>query len=413
MGTILWEWIDMATRWLHVIAGIAWIGSSFYFVHLDASIKKRSELPRGAGGEAWQVHGGGFYHMVKYLVAPERMPDDLTWFKWEAYTTVLSGVALMVIVYYFSAELYLIDGAVLDLPVWAAVLISVIGLALGWLVYDRLCKSPLGNDDNRLAAVGFVFLVVLAFLFTLIFSGRGAYMQMGALVGTMMVANVFLVIIPNQKKVVTTLLGGGDPDPKLGREAKQRSMHNNYLTLPVLFLMISNHYPLAFASRFNWLIFAVVLIVGALIRHFYNERHAGRPNPWWTWAVATGGMLLIVWLSTAQRGLEAVDTAAATESGAGGPAGIDPIEVENLVLGYCSMCHAEEPLWEGMASPPKGVMLDTPERIRRHAREIYLQAVLTDAMPPGSVADLDPADRRLLGAWYEAGASMGDGDAGQ
>ena len=410
MSAILWEWIDMATRWLHVIAGIAWIGSSFYFVHLDASIKKRAELPKGAGGEAWQVHGGGFYHMVKYLVAPERMPDVLTWFKWEAYTTFLSGFALLVIVYYFSAELYLVDAAVLDLPVWGAVLLSVLGLALGWLVYDRLCKSPLGDDDNRLAGVGFVFLVVLAFLFTLIFSGRGAYMQMGSLVGTMMVANVFFVIIPNQKKVVETLIAGGEPEPRLGREAKQRSMHNNYLTLPVLFLMISNHYPLAFASRFNWLIFAVVLIVGAVIRHFYNERHAGRPNPWWAWGVATVGMLLVVWLSTAQPALEAVETAEAAEAE---PVDVDPVDVENIVLGYCSMCHAEEPLWEGMASPPKGVLLDTPERIRRNAHEIYLQAVLTDAMPPGSVADLAPEDRRILGAWYEAGAPMGEGGSGE
>lgn len=411
MGGILWEWIDLATRWLHVVAGIAWIGSSFYFVHLDASIKKGPELPRGAGGEAWQVHGGGFYHMVKYLVAPDRMPDVLTWFKWEAYATWLSGFGLLVIVYYFSAELYLIDAAVLDLPVWGAVLMSVLGLALGWLVYDRMCKSPLGNDDNRLAAVGFVFLVVLAFLFTLIFSGRGAYMQMGALVGTMMVANVFFVIIPNQKKVVETLVAGDEPDPRLGKEAKQRSMHNNYLTLPVLFLMISNHYPLAFASRFNWLIFAVVLVVGALIRHFYNERHAGRPNPWWTWGVATVGMLLIVWLSTAQPALDAVETAQAAEVAE--PASVDPVEVENIVLGYCSMCHAEEPLWEGMAVAPKGVLLDTPDRIRRHAREIYLQAVLTDAMPPGSIADLAPEDRRILGAWYEAGAPMGEGAGGQ
>ena len=401
MAAIVWEWLDMSTRWLHVIAGIAWIGSSFYFVHLDSSIRRREGLPAGAGGEAWQVHGGGFYHMTKYLVAPERMPEDLTWFKWEAYATWLSGMALLVVIYYFGAELYLIDRHVLDLPVWGAVVISLVGLALGWLVYDGLCKSPLGRNDVQLAAAGFVFLVALAFVFTLIFSGRGAYMQMGSLIGTMMVANVFLVIIPNQKKVVADLIAGRTPDPSLGQQAKQRSLHNNYLTLPVLFVMISNHYPLAFASRWNWVIFALVLVVGAVIRHFYNERHAGRPNPWWTWFVATAGMLLIVWLSTAAP----VGEAATAEAGVAASE-IDVVEVENVVLSRCSMCHAEEPFWEGIVAPPKGVMLDSAERIRQHAADIHLQSVLTHAMPPGNVTELEPAERALLAAWYAAGAPL-------
>ncbi len=401
MGPILWAWIDFSVRWLHVIAGIAWIGSSFYFVHLDSSLKRRDGLPEGAGGEAWQVHGGGFYHMIKYLVAPARMPDDLTWFKWEAYTTWLSGFALLVIIYYFSAELYLIDDHVLPLPVWGAVAISILGLILGWVVYDRLCKSPLGSNDNALAAAGFVFLVALAYGFTWLFSGRGAYMQMGAIIGTIMAANVLLIIIPNQKVVVADLIAGRSPDPQLGEQAKQRSLHNNYLTLPVLFLMISNHYPLAFASRFNWLILALVLVVGAVIRHFYNERHAGRPNPWWTWAVAGAGMLLIVWLSAATP-----PAAAGNGSASAVPVPVDVVEVENVVLARCSMCHAEEPLWDGMAAPPKGVMLDTPERIRQHAGPIHMQAVLTHAMPPGNVTEIEPAERALLGAWYDAGAPM-------
>jgi uncharacterized membrane protein len=399
MTAILWAWIDFSVRWLHVIAGIAWIGSSFYFVHLDSSIKQRDGLPKGAGGEAWQVHGGGFYHMIKYLVAPETMPDNLTWFKWEAYATWASGLALLIIVYYFGAELYLIDNHVLELPVWGAVTISVIGLIAGWMVYDLLCKSPLGDNDTGLAAVGFVFLVALAYVFTWLFSGRGAYMEMGAVIGTIMAANVLMVIIPNQKIVVADLIAGRTPDPKLGYVAKQRSMHNNYLTLPVLFVMISNHYPLAFASRFNWLILALVLVVGAVIRHFYNERHAGRPNPWWTWFVAAAGMLLIVWLSTAAPPAEAGDESAATA-----PAEVDVAEVDNVVLSRCSMCHTEEPLWEGIVAPPKGVMLDTPERIHQHAGPIHMQAVLTHAMPPGNITEIEPAERALLGAWYDAGA---------
>jgi uncharacterized membrane protein len=397
MEIILWTWVDFALRWLHVIAGIAWIGSSFYFVHLDSSLQRRDGLPDGAGGEAWQVHGGGFYHMVKYLVAPARMPDQLTWFKWEAYTTWISGFFLLVVLYYASAELYLVDPLAFANPVWVAVAVSLALLILGWIVYDVLCRSPLGASEAGLSAAGFVFLVALAWLCTQLFSGRGAYMQMGALIGTIMVANVFFVIIPNQKKVVAALLSGQKPDPALGEQAKQRSMHNNYLTLPVVFLMISNHYPLSFASRWNWVIFALVLVVGAVIRHFYNVRHRGLPNPWWTWGVAAAGMALIVVLS------------------AGGPshgerAAVGPgqevtfADVESIVLSRCSMCHAAEPLWPGIAAPPKGVMLDHPELIRLQAREIYLQAAASDAMPPANVTELEPEERGMLAAWYEAGA---------
>ena len=399
MEIVIWEWIDFSIRWLHVVAGIAWIGSSFYFVHLDLSLKQAEGMPEGAGGEAWQVHGGGFYHMVKYLVAPRRMPDSLTWFKWEAYTTWLSGMALLVVVYYMAAELYLIDRSVLDLAPWAAVAVSVGGLALGWAVYDLLCRSPLGRNDVALAVVGFAFLVVLAYAFTLIFSGRGAFMQMGALIGTMMVANVFMVIIPNQRKVVAALIAGGAPDPELGRVAKQRSLHNNYLTLPVIFVMIGNHTPLAFAGRWNWLILAIVLVLGAVIRHFFNQRHKGAPTPWWTWGwtwgVALAGMLAIVWLS-AQPAATSEEASAAPE--------LDLAAVEEIVLSRCSMCHAAEPFWEGIVAPPKGVILETPEQIRLRSRAIGLQAVHTHAMPPGNVTEIEDGERRMLAAWIAAGA---------
>ena len=394
MTGILWEWAEMAVRWLHVIAGIAWIGSSFYFIALDLSLKQRAGLPEGAGGEAWQVHGGGFYNMVKYLVAPARMPDELTWFKWEAYTTWLSGMGLLVLVYYLQAELFMIDGAVLDLSPAMAVVISLGGLALGWIVYDLLCRSPLGRNDTALALVGFVFLVALAWLFTLVFSGRGMIMQMGALIGTMMVANVFLLIIPNQKKVVADLIAGRTPDPKLGQQAKQRSLHNNYLTLPVIFTMIANHYPLAFASRWNWLILAVVLVIGAVIRHFFNVKHKTGKGPLWTWGAAAAGLAAIVWLS-AQPATE-VEAAAAAE--------VDFAEVESVVLSRCSMCHAAEPLWEGLTVPPKGVVLETQAQIRAHARAIRMQAVMTHAMPPGNITFIEEEERRVLAAWLAAGA---------
>ena len=398
---VFWEFLDMSVRWLHVIAGIAWIGSSFYFVHLDSSIKKIEGLPAGAGGEAWQVHGGGFYHMVKYMVAPAKMPEELTWFKWEAYATWMSGFALLVIVYYFSAELYLIDAHVLDLSPWLAILISVLGLALGWIAYDLLCKSPIGENEVVLAAVGFVFLVVLAFVFTYIFSARGAYMQMGALIGTIMAANVLMIIIPNQRVVVDDLIAGREPDPKYGFIAKQRSMHNNYLTLPVLFVMISNHYPLVYASRFNWLILALILVMGAVIRHFYNVRHRGEPSPWWTWAAATVLALLVIGLSSMRPPASGSDEAAVPS-----PAPVTFAAVEEIVISRCSMCHAAEPLWEGVPAPPKGVILETPLQIRLQADDINAQSVRSHAMPPSNITEMEPEERAILAAWIEAGASI-------
>ncbi len=393
MEIILWQWLDMSIRWFHVIAGIAWIGSSFYFVHLDLGLKPREALPKGAAGEAWQVHGGGFYHMVKYLVAPAAMPDVLTWFKWEAYATWLSGMALMAVVYYMAAELYLIDPAVLELSGAAAVVISLAGLAAGWLVYDGLCRSPLGRSDSALAGAGFCFLAALSYGFTLVFSGRGAFMEMGALIGTMMVANVFLIIIPNQRKVVAELIAGRSPDPALGRAAKQRSLHNNYLTLPVIFVMIANHYPLTFAGPWNWLMLTIVLVIGAVIRHFFNQRHKGEPSPWWCWAVAAAGLAAMVWLS-----------ARPAVMATGAEADMDMAEVESIIASRCAMCHAEQPLWPGMASPPKGVVLETQAQIRLRAKEIGLQVVHTRAMPPGNITEIPDQERRQLAVWIAAGA---------
>ena len=399
------DWVSLIVRWIHLITGIAWIGASFYFIHLDASLRRSGGLPAGVGGEAWQVHGGGFYRMQKYLVAPAELPQHLTWFKYEAYSTWLSGFVLLGLIYYLSADLYLIDPAVMDLPVWGAILISVASLALGWVIYDRLCRSPLGANTALLCALGFVFLVAATWGYTRVFSGRGAYIHAGALIGTIMVANVFFVIIPNQKIVIADLIAGRRPDPALGAQAAQRSLHNNYLTLPALFLMISNHYPLSFATRWNWLIVGLVLIIGAVIRHFYNVRHAGRPSPWWTWGVAAAGMALVVWLSAARPGGEERAAAQAPEP-------VAFAEVENIVLSRCSMCHAAEPFWEGIVAPPKGVRLDTPEMIRKHAREIQRQATLTHAMPPGNITEISPEERQILAAWIAAGAPI-DGEAEQ
>ena len=395
MESVLTEWLSLIVRWLHVVAGIAWIGSSFYFIHLDLSLKRRPDLPQGVQGDAWQVHGGGFYHMVKYLVAPARMPDELTWFKWEAYTTWLSGFALLVIVYYLGAELYLIDKSVLDLTATTAAAVAFGSLVVAWLLYEALCRSPLGRHEVTLALIGYVFLVALTYGFTHVFSGRGAFTQIGALIGTIMVANVFVIVIPNQKKTVAALLAKQEPNPKWGEEAKQRSVHNNYLTLPVVFLMIANHYPLMFATRFNWLIVAIVLAIGPVIRHFFNSRHEGKGSPWWTWGVAAAGMIAVAWLS----GLGPRDTATGARAER-----VTVAAAHNVVLSRCSMCHMEGPVWPGVHSPPKGVLLDGPENIRRHAHLIEINAVRSSAMPPGNITEMTPQERAILAAWLAAGA---------
>ncbi len=295
------EWISQILRWIHVITAIAWIGSSFYFIHLDLSLKKREGLPAGVGGEAWQVHGGGFYNMRKYLVAPAELPSELTWFKWESYSTWISGFFLLVWVYYLQADLYTIDPAVLALQPWQAASIGIGGLMVGWLVYDALCRSRLGRNDLALGVVLFLYILAATWLFTLVFNGRAAFLHAGAMIATWMTASVFLVIIPNQKKVVAALIAGRTPDPALGQQAKQRSTHNNYLTLPVIFLMLSNHYPLAWSSRYAVAIVGLVVLAGAVIRHFFNAQHAGKGSPWWTWGAAAACLGAAVYLSIAGK----------------------------------------------------------------------------------------------------------------
>jgi uncharacterized membrane protein len=392
MEVVILEALHVLARWLHVVAGITWIGTSFYFIALDLGLRQRPGLPNGVQGEAWQVHGGGFYNMVKYLVAPERMPDELTWFKWEAYTTWLSGMALMIVVYYMGAEFYLIDRDVMALEPWQAIGISLGGLVLTWLIYEGLCRSPLGRNDLLLAVVLFVWLVALTWGFGQLLSGRAAFNQIGALIGTIMVANVFVLIIPNQRKTVAALRAGDKPDPIWGKQAKTRSVHNNYLTLPVVFLMVSNHFPLLVTSSWGWLMVAIVLALGLVIRHFFNREHAGKGRPWWTWAVAAAGMFAVFWLSTldSEEMLSSLPPAPEFEV------------VEEIVLTRCVACHGDYVGWEGMLVAPKGVKLDTPERIRQHAGLIERFAVRATAMPPGNITEMTGDERRLLAAWLAA-----------
>jgi uncharacterized membrane protein len=396
---IFWDWMAFAVRWLHVITGIAWIGSSFYFVALDLGLRQRPGLPAGAHGEEWQVHGGGFYHIQKYLVAPAEMPEHLTWFKWESYATWLSGFAMLAIVYYAGADLFLIDRNVLDVSAPVAILISLACLASGWIVYDLLCRSPLRNHDTLLMLVLYGILVFMAWGLTHLFTGRAAFLHLGAITATIMSANVFMIIIPNQKIVVADLIAGRKPDPKYGKIAKTRSTHNNYLTLPVLFLMLSNHYPLAFGTQFNWIIASLVFLIGVLIRHFFNTQHARKGNPTWTWLAAAILFVIIMWLSTVPKvltGEQKVSSAAEVyTTSTHFPAARD------AVLGRCSMCHTQEPVYEGIYHAPKGVILDSDATIAEHAREIYLQAGRSHAMPPGNVTQITDQERALLVTWFE------------
>jgi uncharacterized membrane protein len=411
-NVIVWgAWLEFAVRWLHVITGIAWIGSSFYFIALDLGLHRDRNLATGADGEEWQVHGGGFYHIQKYLVAPDRMPEDLVWFKWESYATWLSGAALLGLVYYLGADLFLVDPNVADIAVWQAILISAGSLGLGWLLYDSLCRSRLGESPTTLMVLLYLVLVCLAWGYTHVFSGRAALLHLGAMTATIMTANVFMVIIPNQKIVVADLIAGRTPDPKYGKIAKLRSTHNNYLTLPVIFMMLSNHYPLAFATANTWIIASLVFLMGVTIRHWFNSVHARKGRPVWTWAATVALFLLIAWLSTAplfRAGSEEAASLPLTPMQQRFAAAAEFADVSDIVMGRCSMCHAAEPAHEGIPWPPKGVILDRPEEIARWAPQIYLQAGISHAMPPANVSYIEPEERAKIVAWYR-GVMRGDG----
>jgi uncharacterized membrane protein len=403
MDTIITEWVATLLRWAHLIAGIYWIGSSFYFMHIDAALKVAPDIPEGKGGEAWEVHGGGFYHVRKYLIAPDRLPDELIWHKWQSYATWITGFFLLVWIYYLGAELYLIDPAVLQLSIGAAIAASLMTLILGWLAYDLLCRSGLRKDERALAAAILVLIVAVTWLLAQIFGGRATLLHVGAMIATWMTGNVLMVIIPNQRKVVASLLAKETPDPALGKQAKQRSTHNNYLTLPVVFLMISSHAPLAFMSPSLPALVALVLIAGALVRHFYNLRNAGRGNHWWTFAVAALAMLVAAGLSVlgSPAGREAVGLAALEPAAVAGQAAA-PQEVADILIARCSMCHGPYPAWPGIGIAPKGVLLDTPEAVARHAGTIRAFAVLTRAMPPHNLTEMTEEERHALAAWLAA-----------
>jgi len=407
---VIWDWIGFTVRWLHVITAMAWIGASFYFIALDLMLKPAEGMPAGAYGEEWEVHGGGFYHTTKYLVAPERMPDHLTWHKWQSYSTWLSGAALLMIIYWVGGEIYLLDPNKVNLSLWQGILISGGSLTIGWLAYDQMCKSSLSDHPTVLMLILFAILVVMSWGYNQIFTGRAALLHLGAFTATIMTANVFFQIMPNQRIVVDDLKAGRTPDAKYGKIAKVRSTHNNYLTLPVVFLMLSNHYPLAFATEYSWIIASLIFLTGVTIRHYFNTMHATGSGPHWTWAVTVILMILIAWLSVAPM-LDKYETAEARdltpyEQKFASAQGFD--EAYDVVLGNCSMCHAREPFFsETMLWPPKGVVLETESDVARNAQQIFLHAGLSHAMPPpNAINTMTEENRMTIVAWYR-GATRG------
>jgi len=396
MSAALWDWINLLLRWAHVMLGIAWIGTSFHFIWLDASLRREEGQPEGVAGGAWMVHGGGFYHARKFLVAPPALPKELHWFKYEAYFTWVSGFLLLAAVYYLGASEYLIDPAVLALSPGAAIAISLGGLAAGWLCYDAMCRSPIRNDTMKLALGVFALALGAAYGFSQVFSGRAAFLHVGAFLGTIMSANVFFVIIPNQRKVVADLIAGRTPDPGLGEAAKQRSLHNNYLTLPVVLMMLSNHYPMLYARTGSWLYVGGVLLLGGLVRHYVNSKDSGRSGWWLHWLLPSAAVLAAAMIASTMD-------FSSPRVAAGPPPAF--AQVHAVIAQRCLACHSAQPTDPGYRAPPKGIAFDTSGDIRRYAPLIYRMAVLTRAMPLGNKTKMQDDERALLGRWIESGAN--------
>lgn len=396
MESYLIDWLNLIARWTHLVTGIAWIGASFYFVWLDNHLLPAADpnaTKRGVGGELWSVHGGGFYHAQKYRLAPPAMPQHLHWFYWEAYSTFLSGFFLLAVLYYSAPRLYLIDPAVLELTPPAAVLLGLCWLAGGWVVYDLLCRSPLGRNDRALGAVLLLVLTGAAWGLCQVFSGRGAFLHFGAMLGTVMVANVFFVIIPGQRRTVAALAAGRDPDPADGARGKQRSVHNTYFTLPVLFTMISNHYAMSSGARHNWAVLVGLCLAGAAVRAWFVARHKaherhGKTSPL-PLIVGALSMLAVIW---ALRPVPAVQDEVPAFS-----------EAYAIVQARCNACHAARPSFAGYVEAPKGAMFDTPDRFVNQLTPIR-QQVASRAMPLGNITGMSDGERRTLLAWIDAGA---------
>jgi uncharacterized membrane protein len=389
------QWLSLALRWAHVIVGVSWIGTSFYFNWLNARIGPPTAPEPGVSGELWSVHGGGFYRVVKYGVAPDRLPATLHWFKWEAYATWWTGLSLLVLIYYVGAREYLLDPAVSHITPGSGIAAGLATLAVTWLLYDALCRSPLGNRPAAFALLGLLLVTALAWGLSHLFSARAAYLHVGAALGTIMAANVFRVIIPSQRAMVASLAAGQTPDAQRGRQAALRSLHNNYLTLPVLFVMVSSHYPATYGAPWGWAILGALFVIGVLVRHWFNLRNAGRRNAWL--------------LPTTVAGLVVLAIATAPHGGGAGPSSGSPApfaDVRVVIAQRCAPCHSSAPTYPGIPAAPAGVTFDTPAEIQAKAQRILDRAVTTKTMPLGNLTGITDAERDVLRRWVAAGAPL-------
>ena len=394
MEAYLLDWLSLLLRWAHLVVGIAWIGASFYFIWLDNHLEQPADARASPDieGDLWAVHGGGLYHAEKFRGAPPRMPARLHWFKWEAYWTWITGFFLLALVYYAGAELYLIDPSVMPMSKGAAIAIGLGSLVAGLAAYEGLCRSPIGRNDVALGCVMFVVLAAGAWGLCEVFGGRGAFIHYGAILGTIMAGNVAHIIIPGQRRMVQALAAGRAPDPKDSLAGMQRSVHNTYFTLPVLFTMISSHYAFTFGGRWNWLVLVALTLAGALIRVWFVLRHKGAAP---AWPILIGLGLIVALGFFMSPGKEKI------------PAGEVKFQtVRNIIHARCANCHASKPTFQGLAEPPKGIMLDTPERIRAQAAQIHAQTVLARAMPPGNLTQMTEDERAVLDRWISSGAKI-------
>ncbi|MBD1587356.1 urate hydroxylase PuuD [Pseudomonas typographi] len=442
MQAHLMEWLNLGVRWVHMIVGIAWIGASFYFVWLENNLDRRNP-GEGLSGDLWAIHGGGIYHLKKYKLAPPQMPEHLHWFKWEAYATWLSGVALLCVVFYFNPTLYLLaPGSTLSGAEGVALALG--SLALAWFIYDILCDSYLGDRPAVLALILFVLIIGACYGFSKVFSGRAAYLHTGAIIGTIMVGNVFRTIMPAQRALVAAIKENRTPDPSLPAKGLLRSRHNNYFTLPVLFIMISNHFPSTYGSPYNWAILAGIAAVAILVRHYFNTRHNSQR---YAWALPVGalGMLCLAYVTgptpVARPANAQVEFQPLPETALGGRRADDPTppppaaapttpapaapsaqaqaaqatpasgsggfaKVHSVIKERCTVCHSANPTSSLFSSAPAGVMFDTPEQIQQMAARIQAQAVASQIMPLGNVTQMTPEERQLIGDWIANGAHL-------
>ena len=382
------DWFELLVRWIHLIVGIAWIGASFYFNWLENRLERENQEDPRFAGDLWAIHGGGFYHVKKIAIAPEKLPSPLHWFKWEAYATLWTGILLLAIIYYYNAEFYLIEPANADLSVLEATAIGIATIAASWFFYDLLCKSALIGRQNWLAFVVFIYFSIVSIVLCSIFSGRGAFIHVGAAIGTIMVLNVLAVIIPSQRALVNAVETGQEPDPTLGKAALLRSRHNNYLTLPVLFIMISNHYPVQFGHEYNWAILILLGLVGVLVRHYFNVRHlAGQKS--WMLAIAGSGFVLLAILTLPTLWKSSINSNS-----------VNFDMVQQIVHERCTVCHSASPVQPGLTAAAAGLVLETKEQIQMHASRIYSVTTVAKSMPPGNISQITEEERALIGAWY-------------